>query len=270
MTERALLERLRVGERSAAGVAFERYGRLVYNVCLRVLENPESAQDAAQAVFLLLLRKGPHLGKGTILSNWLYRSAEWVAREALRTERRRCRREKKAYEMAQLEDRETWKTIRPDVDRALAGLPERWRAPVVLTYLEGRSRVEVARILGIPEGTVAGRLARALNALRRRLGRRREVLSASALAGLLAAHCMEASTPPAVLPAFLAAAKGLGASASAAATPAVHMMQAAAKAMFWTKVKTTAVAATTSAIIPIASQFIQIPPSDSKDYVEEL
>jgi uncharacterized protein (TIGR03067 family) len=82
-------------------------------------------------------------------------------------------------------DEANWRDLRPVLDDELQHLPERYRRPVVLFYLEGKSAEEVATALGRPRGTVLSQLARARELLRVRLSRRNVACSVGVLAGLL-------------------------------------------------------------------------------------
>ncbi|MCZ7645810.1 MAG: RNA polymerase sigma factor [Planctomycetota bacterium] len=212
-----LLFRLQQQEPQAADEAFARHGRMVFNACLRVLGDASRAEDAMQAVFLLLMHKAPGFGPGTVLAAWLYRSAVFVSRESMREEARRLRREQEAQRMqaasVRAEDPEAeaeaeWREIAPRLDAAMAGLPESFRAPLVLTYLQGLSHAEAAVALRIPEGTLKSRVSRALEALRRKLGAR---LSVAALGALLAQRGAEAALPAA----YAASLSGLSATPAA-------------------------------------------------------
>src|SRR2546426_115807 len=96
------------------------------------------------------------------------------------------------------EEAVAWRDLRPLLDEAIDGLPEKYRAPVVLCYLEGKTNEEAARELGCPKGTVAVRLMRARERLRRRLDRRRLLLPAALLGAVLAGRASAAAVEPAL------------------------------------------------------------------------
>ena len=158
-------------------VAFEaivsRHGPMVLGVCRRLLADARDVEDAFQATFLILARKGGTLAEADPVAHWLYGVAYRVALRARASAARRRRLERSAVppELARLEG-PAGLGLGEVIDDELARLPAKYRAPVVLCYLEGRTHEEAARQLGWPLGTVKGRLARARDLLKGRLSRR--------------------------------------------------------------------------------------------------
>lgn len=173
------------------GAAFEavvrRYGPLVYRVCRDVLNDPNDAEDAFQATFLVLVRRAESIRDGDALGRWLYETASRIAIRAKVSSRRRLERETQGVDMVasgtehELERRD----LRPVVHAELNRLPESLRAPLVLCYLEGRSYEDAARRLRLPLGTLKGRLVKGRELLRHRLTRRGVTASAFLLLVLL-------------------------------------------------------------------------------------
>lgn len=174
-----------------------RHGPMVEGVCRRILGNQHDAEDAFQAAFLVLARKAPVLQNPDRLANWLYGVAYRVARKARQKAAARDRRDRRVEAMpnsADLLDFE-WQELKTALDDELNRLPEKYRAPLVLCYLCGKTNVEAAELLGWPGGSISARLARARDALRRRLNRRGLSLSAGLLALLLTNKGMAAALP---------------------------------------------------------------------------
>lgn len=182
-----LLDRF-VVERDEA--AFERlvrrYGRLVFAVCRRVLADSNSAEDAFQATFLVLVHKARSLDRRRPVGDWLYTVAFRLACRARANEARRREREANAARSRTTSFDEPVATdVFPVLYEELNRLPERHREVLVLSYLEGRTYEQVARAIGCPLGTVGWRLSRAKEALRDRLTSR-GVASPAAAVALLA------------------------------------------------------------------------------------
>ena len=158
-------------------VAFEvlvaRHGPMVLGVCRRVLSDPHDVEDAFQATFLVLVRKAHSLRRRDLLGNWLYGVAHRVAVRARAKSARRRTRERSGAEAAEEDSRDgDWSDLRPVLDEEIARLPEKYRAPVVLCFLEGQTHEEAAQQLRWPVGTLKSRLARARARLQGRLTRR--------------------------------------------------------------------------------------------------
>ncbi len=158
-------------------LAFEaivsRHGPMVLGVCRRILADSRDVEDAFQATFVVLAKKGGTLGESDPVGHWLYGVAYRVALRARASaaRRRRLERSSTPLEVARV-DEDSRLDLGGVIDEELARLPTKYRAPVVLCYLEGQTHEEAARHLGWPLGTVKGRLARARDLLKGRLTRR--------------------------------------------------------------------------------------------------
>jgi RNA polymerase sigma factor (sigma-70 family) len=179
-----------------------RQGRMVRGVCRRVLRHEHDVEDAFQATFLVLARKASSLGRRQALGGWLYRVAYRIA---LRARSEAIRRESRHREAAARRAPpgaagpsadEPPGDVRAAVAEEVDRLPEKYRTPVVLCYLEGKTNAEAARRMGCPVGTVVTRLARARRRLRNRLARRGLTAAGSALAATLALPPGAPGSPP--------------------------------------------------------------------------
>jgi len=241
-TDRALLSAHLAGEAGAFEELVRRHAGMILAACRQLLGAGPDAEDAAQAVFILLFRKARELSGEGDLGAWLHRSAVLVARTARRDRSTRNRHEKEATAMRRQEV--TVSEPRPDrpqpaagLDEHLDALPEHYRRALVLCYFEGLSQSQAAERLRLPESTVANRCARALERLRGRLVGRDRGLTASALVTLLAARSGEAAVAlPAGFVSGVMAAVG-GATATAASASAAALADGALKAMLWVKLK---------------------------------
>src|SRR5688572_15158324 len=125
-----------------------RHGAGVFRTCLRIAGNRHDAEDAAQAVFLILARRPEAVSR--TLSGWLYGTA---CRTARRLVQGRARGKEILRTMA-VPQTPKEEDLRGELDRALERLPEHYREAVVLRYLEGRSEKEAAELAGCPRGTL--------------------------------------------------------------------------------------------------------------------
>src|SRR5262249_55376263 len=153
---------------------------MVLNVCRGVLRNEADAEDAFQATFLALARKADSIRQPEAVAGWLYEVAHRVAVKAQADAARRRDREQKVTPMAPADPTldMTLRDLRRVLHEELRRLPEKFRLPLVLGYLEGRSQAEAAGQLGWSPGTLRGRLDRGRERLRRRLAARGVALSA--------------------------------------------------------------------------------------------
>src|SRR5258708_5720859 len=168
-SDRELLRRFASANDEAAFAALvRRHSGLVFGVCRRALANPQDAEDACQATFLILAKKAKSERWQTSIANWLYTTARRVCRNARVVARRRAAREGRAAvpEAVHPVDAMTGREFLRILDEELEKLPPRYREPLVLCCLEGLTRDEAAARLGIPTGTLKIRLERG----RKRLG----------------------------------------------------------------------------------------------------
>ena len=170
-----------------------RHGPMVYGVCRRVLVHAHDAEDAYQATFVILSHKADSLRKADSLSCWLHGVALRVSLGLKRNLRRRKDQSPLPADVPREEsDDVSWREVRCLLDEELARLPESLRQPLILCYLEGKTRDEAAEQLGWSLSTFRGRLERGRDRLRWRLQKRGVALSAALLA-TLAAHKADAA-----------------------------------------------------------------------------
>jgi RNA polymerase sigma factor (sigma-70 family) len=208
-----LLDRyLRQRDEGAFAALVQRYGRLVLGVCQRLLHDGHEAEDAFQATFLVLVRKAGALGKRQPLSSWLYEVAYRTALKARGNAVRRRAHERQAAAMGPAHtDSEThWLELRGVLDEELSRLPNKYRAPLVLCYLQGKSNQEAARELGWPSGSMSRRITRGRQILRDRLVRRGILFSPALLFTLLPKKALAAVVPGPLVTATLQAAALFG------------------------------------------------------------
>src|SRR5262245_15562192 len=160
-SDRQLLRRFAAARDEAAFAELvARHGPLVRGVCRRVAGDA-SADDAFQATFLVLARRAGTLRWGGAVGPWLYAAARRVALKARAAEARRRRRERAAAPPAAEPVADPgWRELLAVLDEELRRLPERYRAPLLACYLEGRTQDEAARQLGWSVGTLRRRLER--------------------------------------------------------------------------------------------------------------
>lgn len=224
-----------------------RHGPMVFGVCRRVVCNHHDAEDAFQTTFLVLARKASSVRPRERVANWLYGVALRTAMKAKAMTEKRRGREKQVAEMPQPEAvrQDQWRDLKPLLDRELNGLPEKYRLPILLCDLEGKTIKEVSRQLSWPQGTLAGRLARGRKLLAKRLARRGVALSAGSLAAAVSQNSASAAVPTSLMSSTVKAAATIGAGQAmvAGVVPAkiAILMEGVLKTMLLSKLKTASV-----------------------------
>lgn len=223
---------VRSRDEAAFAELVRRHGPMVRATCRRSLGDTPDADDAFQAVFLVLARKAAALRDRTVLGPWLHTVAVRTARRAKAVAIRRLTRERLVTAMPEPvdlpEEPNDWL---PLLDEELQRLPEKYRKPLVLCELQGNSRADAARRLELPEGTLSSRLARGRELLRGRLLRRGAPVTAVGLAAVFTAGTI-AAVPPALV----------GSTATAACTgvvsaPVAALTEGVIRTMFLAKLK---------------------------------
>lgn len=194
-----LLDRF-IGQRdeSAFAALVHRHGSMVLGVCRRVLNDWQRAEDAFQVTFLVLARKAESLTRPELLANWLHGVAYRIALKARSRAARQRAHERHVAAMlpAESQPNEPARELKEVLDKELDCLPEKYRAPLVLCYLEGRTNEEAARLLNCPIGSMSNRLARGRGLLRARLTRYGLVFDLRFCSRFLAQHELPPTSVP--------------------------------------------------------------------------
>jgi RNA polymerase sigma factor (sigma-70 family) len=233
-------------DEAAFAALVERHQAMVMGVCWRVLGRVHDVEDAFQATFLILVRRAKSV-RGSV-GGWLHAVAYRVA---CRLRARLARHPEQARELLEVPQADStldvgWREVREVLDEELQRLPEKYRAPLVLCYLEGMTQDEAARQLGWPPGVLRGRLDRGRERLRGRLTRRGLALAAMPLgAGLAEAAspgAASAALGAATVKAALLAAAGRATAPGGVSARVAALAQEVLRVMFLIKVRGTALA----------------------------
>jgi RNA polymerase sigma factor (sigma-70 family) len=221
LSDAQLLERfVRAKDEAAFESLLWRHGPMVLGLCRRMLRHRHDAEDAFQAVFLVFFRKADSISRRGCVASWLYKVAYRLAVKA------RARSASRADDDSLIEslpapegpDALLAADRRAALDDALSRLPEKYRVPLVLHYLEGKTVAQAAQEIGCPPGTVSGRLNRARELLRRRLARRGVVLAGAAVPAVLAQEGKAAAVGAVLASAILKAVRVPAGQSAAAGT----------------------------------------------------
>jgi RNA polymerase sigma factor (sigma-70 family) len=249
VTDRDLLERFRAaGDEAAFAALVGRHGPMVLRLCQRILRDPHDAEDAFQATFLVLGLKAGSLRAWESLGGWLHQVAYRTAQKVKIAAARRRKYDGRA-EVASVADPLTQITVQEAhelLDKELVRLPDKFRVPLVLCYLEGLTRDEAAQRLGWSPSILKSRLEQARDRLRARLQGRGLGLSGALVAALVA----EGTAAPAGVPCALlvetarAAVRSAAGALPASGVPArvSEVAEGVMKAMSMTRFKSATVA----------------------------
>lgn len=158
-------------DESAFSILLNRHSRMVFGVCRRILRNLHDAEDAFQGTFLVLAKRAASISDKERLGNWLYGVAIRVSLRAKARAEKRQQKEHIACDRPSVSDdrKHLYCEVQIVIDEELQQLPEKYRHPLVLSLMQGLTKIEIAQNLGWPEGTVSARLDRGKKRLRKRL-----------------------------------------------------------------------------------------------------
>jgi RNA polymerase sigma factor (sigma-70 family) len=211
-SDRQLLDRfIESGNDAAFAAILDRHGPMLLGLCRRSLDGATHlAEDVLQATFLVLVRKARSIRQRDSLVGWLCGVVRRLARQARSSERAHARREQRAArERPEVRNADpAWEDLLRVLDAELRRLPERYRAPLLLCYLEGRTQDEAARQLGWSLSTLRRRLESGRDLLKARMALRGATLGAGLFAGFLAPSTARAALTAELRRAVLSAATG--------------------------------------------------------------
>jgi RNA polymerase sigma factor (sigma-70 family) len=240
-------------DEDAFATLLDRHGPMVAGVCRRLLGHDQDTEDVVQAAFLVLARKAGSIRKRESVGSWLYGVARRLALRCRAQRALRAARERAAVPAPAPSMAAAWEALQDALDEELQRLPERYRAPLILCYLEGQTHEEVSRQFGCPLGTVRSRVARGRDLLRTRLTRRGLTLSAAGFATTLAAGTAPAALSPTLANTTFAAVHcwvGQDPAAGAASPRVLALVDEVLRSMWIAKLKT--VAALALAVLVLA------------------
>jgi RNA polymerase sigma factor (sigma-70 family) len=243
-SDRELVERFSGSRDEAAFDALlRRHGSMVLDLCRAMLGNEADAEDAFQATFLVLAHKARAIRRHNSVGSWLYGVAYRTALKAQADFARRKKHEARAPARPSASDELSWRDVQQVVHAELNRLGERYRAPLVLCYLQCQSQDEAAAHLAISKAALKKRLERGRALLRTRLARRGLGPVAALVASAWPAAGAAATVPGTLASLTATAALRIAASqAAGVSAPVAALAAGVLKTMFLTQFKTVTIA----------------------------
>ncbi len=245
LTDHQLLERFLLNrDEGAFTFLVRRHGPVILRACQRLLGDRHDAEDALQTAFLVLVRQSRSIRQKESVGSWLYGVARHVALKTRTRDAARRKRERKAgaERASGSKDDVATRELRSVLDEEIGSLPEKYRGPVLLCCLEGKSYDKAARELGCPKSSLESRLNKAFELLRCKLKRRGVTLALGALATTLGDMAAAAPLPATLtIKTVKAATLVVAGRAAVGGCISAHVLALAGEAikgMFWVKVKT--------------------------------
>ena len=244
LPDRVLLEWFQeTNDEAPFTILLQRHGPMVLAACRRVLGNAHAAEDAFQATFTVLVRRAKSLRWRGPLGGWLYTVAQRIAVKAKNQAALRQDTERRWAQMAPTEsvDEATWQELRSVLDEEIGRLPEKYRTPLVLCYLQGRTHEQAAKELGCPKRSLTNRVCRARELLHESLVKRGITLTAAALGTVLMEKTAQAQLGALLSLHTVKAAVSIAAGKTVAqgllSAKAIALAEEAMATMLWAKTK---------------------------------
>lgn len=262
---------IRSSDEAALTVLIERHAPMILGVCRRALGCTHDADDACQATFMVFSRKAASIRKTASLASWLHAVAMRVIANLKRERARRARRERAATTRCVTNPAEdvSWAEVQTVLDDELNRLPERYRAVLILCYLEGKTRDEAADQLGLSAGALHGLLERGRKLLADRLTKRGVTLSAGLFGVALCEGVAQATFSPtqvlttAHASSLFALGKPVG---EAVSTTVIQLSQQVIKGMLMTKLKLASAGVICAALLATTVGFTFAQSATDKNY----
>jgi RNA polymerase sigma factor (sigma-70 family) len=253
------------GDQDAFAFLVQRHGPTVLGVCRRVLHHDQDTEDCFQAAFVVLARKARTISKHDSVASWLYKVAYRIALRLRMANGRRGRLDRHLT-LPVAEDglgEVVRRELKQVLDEEIHRLPEKYRTPILLCYLQGQTNEEAAALLHCPTGTIKIRLLRGREMLRKRLVRRGVALSIAALVGEALMDLANAAVPQPLTHAALQA-------ACSSATPTVSGLAASAlKGMCLAKLKVAALVLLTLALMCLSDGLLSRASGANQTVIEQ-